>query len=120
MSGHPDAPVKPGDISVTKTQADRCASAPVHQLAIGSALAAVAIIAGLGFVSLLPRPSMVAAAPVFIQADQAERQAIEERFERLVTEMRLLKLGEERRDGEFMGAKEFPVATPGPRTWWAK
>jgi hypothetical protein len=98
---------------------DRGASAPTNPIAISAAIAAVAIVAGLGFVSLLPRPSTVAAAPLFIQADQADRQAIEERFERLVLEIRLLKLGEERRDGEF-GAKEFPAATPGLRTWGEK
>ena len=99
-------------------QSDRGALAPMNQIAIGSALTAVATIAGLGFVSLLPWPSTVAAAPEYTQADQAASQAEEERFERLVLQVRLLKLGEERRE---FGAKEFPAAlaaTPGK--WGAK
>ena len=87
---------------------DRGASAPTNPIAISAALAAVAIIAGLGFVALLPRPSMIAAGAAYVVADQADRQAVEARFEGLVTQLRLLRLGEERRDGEF-GAKVFPV-----------
>jgi hypothetical protein len=103
---------------------DRGASAPVHQLAIASAITAVATIAGLGFVSLLPRPSMVAAAPVFIQADQADRQAVEARFERMVEDIRLREIGFQRDAdendslGSVFGAKVFPVPAAALRKSW--
>ena len=104
---------------------DRGASAPVHQIAIASAITAVATIAGLWFVSLLPRPSMVAASAEYIQADQAERQAIEERFEGLVDRntrlLRNLAFEERRRRGRSVacwgeGVKSFPTLPEGDRT----
>jgi hypothetical protein len=92
---------------------------PMNQVAIGSALAAVAILFGLVLARQLPKPSAVAAGPEFIAADIAARQADEARFERLVTQVRLLRLGDERRDGE-VGPKEFPAAPSGLTKWGAK
>jgi hypothetical protein len=63
---------------------------------------------------LLPRPSTVAAAPALLAFDIAERQADEERYERLVTAIRLRNVAFEREDAETnersTGSKEVPVA----------
>ena len=59
-------------------------------------LAGVAVGVGLCFDYRIPRPDMTAAAPALLAFDIAERQADEERYERLVTKLRLLRLAYER------------------------
>jgi len=84
----------------------------------GGFFVASGVVIGAGLLidwSLLPRPSTIAAAPALLAFDIAERQADEERYESLVNKVRLLRLGEERRDGEF-GPKEFPAAPAAPET----
>ena len=66
------------------------------QMIRAATAAGVAIGVGLFLDYKIWRPSTFPIAPAFVAADQAERQADEERYERLVTQARLLRLGSER------------------------
>jgi hypothetical protein len=98
---------------------DRGASAPMNQIAIGSALAAVAILFGLVLARQLPQPSTVAADPAFVVADQAARQADEARYLRHVEDIRLREIGFQRDEDENFGGegvKSFPTLPEGDQT----
>ena len=57
---------------------------PVNQVAIAAAISAVAIVAGLGLVLQIPRPSTIGAGRSYIDADAASRQRISISYSRRV------------------------------------
>jgi hypothetical protein len=85
---------------------------PTNQLAIASAITAVAIIAGLFLARHLPRPSTIAADRSYIAADQASRRADLDFYARRVEEIRLRNVAFEHDDDgpdsvSHAGAKVF-------------
>jgi hypothetical protein len=68
----------------------------MNQMAVGSAIAAVAIVAGLWFADHIPRLSTIAADPEFVAADAEERAKDREFYSREITEIRLRTIADER------------------------
>ena len=70
------------------------------QLAISLGVTVGAILFGLALVRQIPRPSTIAAAPEFLQADFRARQLDDAVYARRVLIIRLAEIGHEREAGE--------------------